>query len=86
MAYELLWDEAALFDLKQLDRAGAKRLVKKVEAHMVQDPLRLGKPLHGEFKNLYRYRVGDYRVIYEVRKQQVLVIVVKVGHRKDVYE
>ncbi len=42
------------------------------------------KKLKGE-ENLYRTRVGDYRIVYEVRKKEIQVIVIKIGHRKEVY-
>ncbi len=42
------------------------------------------KKLKGE-ENLYRTRIGDYRIVYEVQKREVQVIVIKIGHRKEVY-
>lgn len=36
-------------------------------------------------ENLYRFRVGDYRILYHVKKQELTVLVIKIGHRKDVY-
>lgn len=42
------------------------------------------KKLKGE-ENLYRTRIGDYRIVYEVRKKEIQVIVIKIGHRKEVY-
>ncbi len=83
--YTVTWDKSALQDLKTLDKAKAINLVKKVEKHLSQSPQKLGKPLSGQLNGLYRYRFGDYRVIYEVNKQEVMIIVVRVGHRKEVY-
>lgn len=84
--YSLLWDELALQDLQQLSSAEARRIVKKVTTHLMKDPVGLGKPLRGKLGGLYRYRIGDYRVVYEIRQKHVQIIVVKVGHRKDVYD
>jgi mRNA interferase RelE/StbE len=86
MTYTVRWDEEALEDLQSLDKAEAKRIVKKIESHLAQEPIKLGKPLTGPLSGLYRYRIGHYRVIYEVRKQELIVVVVRVGHRKDVYD
>jgi len=86
MNYSVRWDTEALEDLSELDRADAKRIVKKVESHLVKDPLALGKPLVGNLRGLYRYRIGDYRVLYQVIKEEIVIEVVAVGHRKDVYE
>lgn len=43
------------------------------------------KKLKGE-ENLYRTRIGDYRILYEVRKKEIIVVVIKIGHRKEVYK
>nr|WP_137154523.1 type II toxin-antitoxin system RelE/ParE family toxin [Rhizobium sp. FKL33] len=45
----------------------------------------MGKPLTGDLGGLWRYRVGDYRIICELRDAQLFVLVVTVDHRKDVY-
>ena len=45
----------------------------------------LGKKLTGQFKGFLRYRYGDYRVIYQVYNKDVTVVIIKVGHRSDVY-
>jgi len=86
MTYTVKWDEDALEDLSSLGKTEAIRIVKKIESHLVKDPLNLGKPLSGNLASLYRYRIGDYRVIYQIFKNELIVVVVRVGHRKDVYE
>ena len=86
MIYTVKWDEDALEDLSSLGKAEAIRIVKKIESHLAKDPLNLGKPLSGNLASLYRYRIGDYRVIYQIFKNELIVVVVRVGHRKDVYE
>lgn len=84
--WQIAWDAAALEDLKKLDRFQAKRIVQKVQDHLSQAPESLGKPLSASFAKLYRYRVGDYRVIYAIEQEVVTVRVIRVGHRKSVYE
>lgn len=49
------------------------------------NPRQWGKPLHGEKQDLWRYRVGDYRLICDIQDEKVVVLVLEVGHRKDVY-
>jgi len=49
------------------------------------NPRQWGKPLRGEKKDLWRYRVGDYRLICDIQEERVAVLVLEVGHRKDVY-
>jgi mRNA interferase RelE/StbE len=83
--YKLIWDQEALNDLKHLDKKQAIDLVKKIEEHLIKNPDELGKRLTGQFKGLFRYRYGDYRVIYQIFKKEVEIIIVKVGHRKNIY-
>ncbi|MEK6746754.1 MAG: type II toxin-antitoxin system RelE/ParE family toxin [Pseudomonadota bacterium] len=85
MIYTVKWDEDALEDLSSLGKTEAIRIVKKIESHLVKDPLNLGKPLTGNLSGLYRYRIGDYRIIYQIFKNELIVVVVRVGHRRDVY-
>jgi mRNA interferase RelE/StbE len=49
------------------------------------NPRQWGKPLHGDKGGLWRYRVGDYRLICDVQDERITVLVLRVGHRKDVY-
>lgn len=49
-----------------------------------QNPRQWGKPLRGEKQDLWRYRVGDYRLICDIQDQKITVLVLEVGHRKDV--
>lgn len=50
-----------------------------------RDPRETGKPLQGEMAGLWRYRVGDYRLICEIKDTVLSVIVLRIGHRRDVY-
>lgn len=47
---------------------------------------RAGKPLHGELAPFWSYRVGDYRVVYEIRDEEIVVLVIMIGHRREIYE
>jgi mRNA interferase RelE/StbE len=49
------------------------------------NPRQWGKPLQGEKRGLWRYRVGDYRLICDIQDEKITVLVLEVGHRKDVY-
>ena len=50
------------------------------------DPRRLGAPLKGEFKDFWRYRVGDYRLVCDIHDQTITIEVLKVAHRRDIYD
>lgn len=85
MTYRVKWDRDALLDLKKIDKHIALKIVEKVTNYLVEDPVHIGKPLLGKFKGLVRYRIGDYRIIYERDINQQIIIVVRVGHRSSVY-
>lgn len=60
-----------------------KRVLRVLD-DLTHDPYE-GKPLKGEFKGLYSYRVGSYRVIYQIYKRQLVVLVIDIGHHRDIY-
>ncbi len=69
--------------LKKIDKKQAIRVLAKIDL-LADDPFPLAaKPLVGE--NAYRLRVGDYRVIYEIRQKVLIVYVVRIGHRREIY-
>ncbi|MFZ1024578.1 MAG: type II toxin-antitoxin system RelE/ParE family toxin [Thermoplasmata archaeon] len=82
MAFRILWSASASRQLAKLDRSIAKRLFERVEG-LSENPLRQLRRLVG--LPYFRLRVGDYRVIVEVRQLELLVLVLKVGHRESVY-
>lgn len=83
--YRVFWKVTALDNLYKLTHKTAIKLKAKIEYYLSQSPQELGKPLTGEYKGLYRYRYGDYRIIYEIDKVNEQVIIIKVGHRREVY-
>ena len=85
MAYNVKWQEKAIEDLKQVDKKSAKSIIERVKIYLPEDPISLGKPLKGIFKGLYRYRFGDYRVIYSIDKKENTILILKIGKRKEVY-
>lgn len=86
MIYRILWRDHALDDLNDLPAVIGLRISKKIETHLARDPMKLGSPLTGQLSGLFRYRIGDYRVIYEIHRDQLIIYVLRVGHRKDIYD
>ncbi len=84
--YTIEWQARARQELLNLPSAIADKMVKKVETHLAKDPLALGSELVGDLSGLMRYRYRDYRIIYEVIENRLIIRVIRVGHRKDVYE
>jgi mRNA interferase RelE/StbE len=82
------FDERALKDLKKLGRPAQAEIIAYLDDRVggEADPRRFGKALKAELAGLWRYRVGNYRVLCQIRDKELLVLVVTVGHRKNVYE
>lgn len=86
MAYNVIWHEGTLKDLKKLNRTSVKKIVAKVKNYLIQDPVKLGTPLKGNLKGLYRYRIGEYRVIYVIDQAEKKIIILKINHRRKIYK
>jgi mRNA interferase RelE/StbE len=73
--------------IKRLDRPAQKSIVRFLRERLksAENPRQWGKPLHGDKQGLWRYRVGDYRLICDIQDEKITVLVLEVGHRKDVY-
>jgi mRNA interferase RelE/StbE len=84
MAYQLLYLPGAEKDIQALPGSVIKRVRRGLE-RLAENP-RLGKRLHGELVPFWSYRVSDYRVVYEIRGEELTVLIVMVGHRREIYE
>jgi len=82
MTYKVKWTETAVRQLSKLSKNTAKRIVDKVEL-ISKDPFKFVIKLKGF--DLYRLRVGDYRVIMSIERGRMIIFVVEVGHRSTVY-
>ncbi|MEI6758470.1 MAG: type II toxin-antitoxin system RelE/ParE family toxin [Chlorobium sp.] len=72
-------------ELARIDKSAAKRIIRYLRERVSVDPRASGKSLRGDLSGLWRYRVGDYRLICELFDEKVSVLVIRIGHRKDVY-
>lgn len=85
----IAYAEQANRDLDVLERSIAQRIVAKIRFYGNQkDPFKFAKPLAGDLDGRYRYRIGDYRVIFrkDDHGRLVVLMVLRIGHRKDIYE
>lgn len=81
--YKLLFKESVYKDLKVLSRSDLKRILSKIE-ELAQNPRPAGsQELSG--LELFRVRQGKYRIVYSIQDRELVVHVIKVGHRRDVY-
>lgn len=87
MSWVYRLNETAKQELKKLDRQIQKEIVAYLDDRIAtpEEPRRFGKPLRAELAGLWRYRVRDYRLVCQIQDDVLLVLVVTVGHRKDVY-
>ena len=72
-------------DIPALPKSAKRQIRRAIEQELTTHPFELGKPLRYSLKGARRLRVGDYRVIYRIEPPD-LVLVVKIGHRREVYE
>ena len=82
--YKLVYSEEARYQIGKLN-PGHKSQLKSAIERLAGDPL-LGKRLTQELSEFWSYRSGDYRVIYKVFKKEVIILIVTIGHRKDIYK
>ena len=84
--YKVAYLDQVEEDLKKLDKTTVKKILVRIENYLAVDPKGLGKPLKGEFQGYWRYRWGDYRVIYRIAEREILILILRIGNRKEVYE
>ncbi len=80
------YTETARKQLKKLDKTMQKRILDYMdEVALLENPRSRGKALVENMRGLWRYRVGDYRVICEIQESRIIISVLKIGHRKNIY-
>ena len=81
---EVEWIQSALDDLEKIDPAIAKRIVRKISWIAENFDNIVPEPLHGKFKGTYKQRIGDFRIIYTIEENTIIIQFV--GHRREVYQ
>ncbi len=86
LAWEVKVAKSVVKELKKLGGSNAIKIVKFFrELELLSDPKLRGKSLKGNLKQYWRYRVGDYRIFCEFKDDELVIIAVKIGHRRDIY-
>lgn len=85
MKYSIVFTESADKQLKKLSASVQRLVVDKIKKLDINQPNNNIKKLVGSL-DFYRLRVGDYRVIYQIKHDKLIVLIVKVGHRKNIYD
>lgn len=83
-SYKIEWKQSAKKELKKLDKQIVPRILQAVE-NLADNPYSSGsKKLIGS-DSIYRIRVGDYRIVYNIKSSVLIIEIIKVGHRREIY-
>ena len=87
MHWDYRFDSRALKELKKLGHQAQQEILSYLDERVTGtgDPRRFGKALKADLAGLWRYRVGNYRILCQIQDHQVIVLVVAVGHRNNIY-
>lgn len=83
MAHQLLYTKTAFQDIQKLDTVVKKRIKKKLEEY-AKKPFTHSKRLINSSIGSYRFRIGNYRVVFDINKDKIIIL--RVGHRKEIYK
>jgi mRNA interferase RelE/StbE len=87
LAWKVELTDTAKKQLARLDKTQSQRITKYLRrVMMLEDPRDAGKALTGNLRTYWRYRVGDYRVVREVKDNELIIVAVIIGHRSEVYD
>ena len=83
--YKILWKSSAKKEIRKLPKKSILKIIEKVDM-LVKNPFPSGvKKLIGS-DHSYRLRIGNYRVVYNVYKEDIVIEIIKIGHRRDIYQ
>jgi mRNA interferase RelE/StbE len=86
--YEVKLSARAKKNLKKLDKAVARSLTSWIEKNLVgcSNPRIKGKQMSASHDDKWRYRIGDYRLLVKIQGEELIILVITVGHRREVYD
>jgi mRNA interferase RelE/StbE len=82
LAFKIVYKSSVARDLKRIDPSEARRILDEIERELSHSP-DSHPVLKGAFAGLRRFRIGDYRVVYVIMEEEVVVL--RIGNRKDIY-
>lgn len=88
MKYKIIYKKKALKSLSKIDRSQRNIILSWIDKNLVDtdNPKKYGKALKDNLKEYWRYRVGNYRILADIDGKEIKIIIVNVGHRKDIYK
>lgn len=86
--YKVRFEKNAQKSLKKMDDQQSKIILAWINKHLVNcsNPRSFGKPLVGNHKGKWRYRIGDYRLMCNINDSTVTILMLEIAHRKDIYK
>lgn len=87
MTYHVVYTEKAIKELKKLDKFTQKIIISWIGKNLegCENPRGHGKSLTANRKGQWRYRIGDYRLLCEIEDDKIIITVLNIGHRREVY-
>ena len=87
MNYHVEFSKAALKELKKMDKYNASMILGWVRKNLegCEDPRQHGQGLTANRSGQWRYRVGDYRLLAEIQDDRIIILILNIGHRSDIY-
>lgn len=88
MAYKISITKTAEKELSKLDKQTSARIIKflKERLSITDNPKSLGKQLAGSLCQFWRFRVGDYRIICDIKDDELVILTLSIGHRREIYK
>ncbi|AYV94475.1 addiction module toxin RelE [Fusobacterium necrophorum subsp. funduliforme] len=88
MSYQVLLSQKAEKSLQKMDKGVARLITSWIikNLYSVENPRIHGKELKSNLKGLWRYQVGDYRLIAEIKNRELLIFMIEIGYRREIYE
>lgn len=86
MGYTIKFSKKADKQFSKLDKYTAQNIVDGLKGiSRLHNPRSKGKALTGNLRSFWRYRVGDYRIICDIQDNEITILVIAIGHRRDIY-
>ena len=87
MKYDVEYSKTAMNTIKKMDSSTSKIIRTWIEKNLMntENPRIKGKALTGDLKGLWRYRVGDYRILAEIQDTKIVILILDIGHRSKIY-
>ena len=87
MKYKVIFSNKAMKELKKLDKHTSALIIGWIEKNLegCENPRQHGKGLKSNRAGQWRYRIGDYRLICDIQEKEVIILVLEIGHRREIY-